>query len=113
MQNWILSPKRRRSPRSRNALQRFGYRDFAESVPPLSAFTLSSEPAAEPCLGERPTRYILQDEVCVFRRDSHASPTFFLPVSKALRRANCSRALSNSEWIFLSNTGRSGNTVQY
>ena len=51
------SPERRRSPRSKcmNALQRFGDRDFAEGVPPPSAFTLTSEPAAEACLtGSQP-----------------------------------------------------------
>ncbi len=38
-----------------NALQRFGDRDFAEGVPPPSAFTLTSGPAAEPCLaGSQP-----------------------------------------------------------
>jgi hypothetical protein len=38
-----------------NALQRFGDRDRAESVPPPSAFTLTSDPAAEPCLaGSQP-----------------------------------------------------------
>ena len=35
------SPERRRSPRNRNALQRFGDRDFSEGVPPPSAFTLT------------------------------------------------------------------------
>jgi hypothetical protein len=49
------SPERRRSPRNRNALQRFGDRDFAEGVPPPSAFTLTSEPVAELCLaGSQP-----------------------------------------------------------
>lgn len=39
-----------------NALQRFGDRDFAVGVPPPSAFTLTSEPAAEPCLaGSQPS----------------------------------------------------------
>jgi hypothetical protein len=33
--------ERRSSPRNQNALQRFRGRDFAESVPPPSAFTLT------------------------------------------------------------------------
>jgi len=38
-----------------NALQRFGERDFAEGIPPPSAFTLTSEPVAEACLtGSQP-----------------------------------------------------------
>ena len=37
------------------ALQRFRDRDFAKDIPPPSAFTLTSELAAEPCLaGSQP-----------------------------------------------------------
>jgi hypothetical protein len=49
------SPERRRSPRNRNALQRFGDRRLAVSVPSPSAFTLTPEAAAELCFaGSQP-----------------------------------------------------------
>jgi len=98
-------------PDRASALWRPGFCKVAR--PPPLAFTRSSEPAAEPCLADSQPGMSCRRRSASFRRSSHASPTFFLPGSKALRRANCSRALSNSVWIFLSNTGRSGNTVQY